>query len=221
MKPEFLHVIGNRFLIKHEEMKVSSINPRTQSLPDLLDHKDRVIELGKLVSQLPLANYTLLRALTAHLICVVQHADVNKMNIWNINMVFSLTLDIPATIIRLFMSEFEYIFWTTEDGNVAPRMMEDDGQGDKQEEAENSNKQGIKEEGGAAKDKQDTPSTPLPGKFMRNPTLRRLKEEEGGRSNRNSVHYVESAPHAVVDMEKHPDGKKCLVNCSRDAYIYL
>ncbi|CEP10154.1 hypothetical protein [Parasitella parasitica] len=93
---------------------------------DLLDRKDRVNELGRLVSLLPLSNYTLLRALTAHLIRVVQHSDINKMTMRNVSIVFSPTLGIPATIFNLFMSEFEYIFWTTEDGDAAPRMIEDE-----------------------------------------------------------------------------------------------
>ncbi|CAO3619582.1 unnamed protein product [Cunninghamella echinulata] len=93
---------------------------------DLLDRKDRVNELGRLVSLLPIANYTLLRALTAHLIQVVQHSDINKMTMRNVSIVFSPTLGIPGTIFNLLMSEFDYIFWTTEDGDAAPRMILDD-----------------------------------------------------------------------------------------------
>ncbi|RCH81982.1 hypothetical protein CU098_004174, partial [Rhizopus stolonifer] len=120
---------------------------------DLLDRKDRVNELGRLVSLLPLANYTLLRALTAHLIRVVQHSDVNKMTMRNVSIVFSPTLGIPATIFNLFMSEFEYIFWITKDGDAAPQH---------------------------------------------------------GRSNRNSVNYMDGAPNAIVDLEKHMDGPPVL-----------
>ncbi|KAI8091463.1 uncharacterized protein B0P05DRAFT_527663 [Gilbertella persicaria] len=147
---------------------------------DLLDRKDRVNELGRLVSLLPLANYTLLRALTAHLIRVVQHSDVNKMTMRNVSIVFSPTLGIPATIFNLFMSEFEYIFWITKDGDAAPRMIEDDND-DKEEEEESA-----------------------PG-LSRSTTLR-LREEHG-RSNRNSVNYMDGAPNAIVDLEKHMDGK--------------
>jgi hypothetical protein len=77
----------------------------------------------------------------------------------NVSIVFSPTLGIPATIFHLFLSEFEYIFWTTEDGNAAPRRIED--------EKRNS----------------------------------RLKEEQDGRNNRNSVNYMDGAPHAIVDLE--------------------
>jgi hypothetical protein len=87
---------------------------------DLLDHKDRVNELGRLVSLLPITNYTLLRALTAHLIKVIQHSDVNKMTMRNVSIVFSPTLGIPGTIFNLLVSEFDYIFWTNDHGTTDP-----------------------------------------------------------------------------------------------------
>lgn len=126
----------------------------------MLDRRDRINELGRLVSLLPLANYTLLRALTAHLIRVVQHSDINKMTMRNVSIVFSPTLGIPATVFNLFMSEFEYIFWTTKDGEAAPRKLDE-----------------------------------------------RVKEEHG-RSNRNSVNYMDGAPHTIVDLEKNMEGKQ-------------
>jgi hypothetical protein len=146
---------------------------------DLLDRKDRVNELGRLVSLLPLANYTLLRALTAHLIRVVKHSDVNKMTMRNVSIVFSPTLGIPATIFNLFMSEFEYIFWTTENGDAAPRMIED---------------------------KEESVAVPPATGLSRKTTLRLVREEHG-RSNRNSVNYMDGAPNAIVDLEKNMDGE--------------
>ncbi|KAI9248135.1 hypothetical protein EDC94DRAFT_625220 [Helicostylum pulchrum] len=174
---------------------------------DLLDRKDRVNELGRLVSVLPLPNYTLLRALTAHLIRVVQHSDINKMTMRNVSIVFSPTLGIPATIFNLFMSEFEYIFWTTEDGDAAPRMIPDEPEEVtivvvEEEEAaaaapvvENSSEEEMVQEQQA----------PL---LSRRTTLR-LREEHG-RSNRNSVNYMDGAPNAIVDLEKNMDGPPVL-----------
>ncbi|KAI8976777.1 hypothetical protein BDB01DRAFT_844401 [Pilobolus umbonatus] len=152
---------------------------------DLLDRKDRVNELGRLVSLLPLANYTLLRALTAHLIRVVQHSDINKMTMRNVSIVFSPTLGIPATIFNLFMSEFEYIFWTTKNGDAAPRMLEDE-----------------------SEEEEEPEIAPLQEGLNRKTTLR-LREEHG-RSNRNSVNYMDGAPHAIVDLEKNMDGPPVL-----------
>lgn len=159
--------------------------------------------MGRLVSVLPLPNYTLLRALTAHLIRVVQHSDINKMTMRNVSIVFSPTLGIPATIFNLFMSEFEYIFWTTEDGDAAPRMIPDEPEEVtivvvEEEEAaaaapvvENSSEEEMVQEQQA----------PL---LSRRTTLR-LREEHG-RSNRNSVNYMDGAPNAIVDLEKNMDG---------------
>lgn len=180
---------------------------------DLLDRKDRVNELGRLVSLLPIANYTLLRALTAHLIQVVQHSDVNKMTMRNVSIVFSPTLGIPGTIFNLLMSEFDYIFWTTEDGDAAPRMILDD------ENTVYETPTKVMEDDPPAIVAYDQPCPPTTlvtaataeeelecasateppsNKLGRKPTLQ-LKD---GRSNRNSVNYREAAPNTIVELEK-------------------
>jgi hypothetical protein len=75
--------------------------------------------LTRLVASLPEANYTLLRALTAHLIEIVDNADVNKMTARNVGIVFSPTLGIPAGVFALLMSDFDQIFHT-HDGRIMP-----------------------------------------------------------------------------------------------------
>jgi RalA-binding protein 1 len=77
---------------------------------DLTDTQERVNELAQLISQLPLPNYSLLRALTAHLILIVQNASVNKMTMRNVGIVFSPTLGIPAGVFSLMLSEFNRVF---------------------------------------------------------------------------------------------------------------
>jgi len=69
-----------------------------------------VTELSQLVASLPIANYSLLRALNAHLINIVQNNAVNKMNIRNMGIVFSPTLQIPAGIFSLMLSDFKQVF---------------------------------------------------------------------------------------------------------------
>ncbi|KAI8988323.1 hypothetical protein BDF20DRAFT_855141 [Mycotypha africana] len=201
---------------------------------DLLDREDRVNELGRLVSLLPLANYTLLRALTAHLIRVVQHSDINKMTMRNVSIVFSPTLGIPPTIFNLFISEFDYIFWTTKNGDAAPRkMMKEEG---KEEQAVTEEVDESKSEKGQVGEavanstyrvsqeertdgktinydasqvtvEQISNDPPLQssGPGLGRKTTLRLREEHG-RSNRNSVTYMDGAPVAIVDLEKHQDG---------------
>lgn len=86
------------------------LQPHFLSVVDLMDPKERVNELAHLVSQLPVANYSLLRAMTAHLILIVQNATVNKMTMRNIGIVFSPTLGIPAGILSLMLGEFDPVF---------------------------------------------------------------------------------------------------------------
>ncbi|KAF9927449.1 hypothetical protein FBU30_003248 [Linnemannia zychae] len=86
---------------------------------ELANRTDRVEELTRLVSILPEANYTLLRALTAHLIEIVDNADINKMTARNVGIVFSPTLGIPAGVFALLMSDFDQIFHT-HDGRIMP-----------------------------------------------------------------------------------------------------
>lgn len=84
------------------------------SMVEIKDKQSKIQELGLLVSILPLANYTLLRTLIAHLIHIVHNADSNKMTLRNVGIVFAPTLSIPSGIFTLLMSEFEYIFYTNE-----------------------------------------------------------------------------------------------------------
>ncbi|KAK3813432.1 MAG: RhoGAP-domain-containing protein [Benniella sp.] len=86
---------------------------------ELTNRSDRVGELTRLVASLPEANYTILRALTAHLIEIVDNSDVNKMTARNVGIVFSPTLGISAGVFALLMSDFDQIFHTN-DGRIMP-----------------------------------------------------------------------------------------------------
>ncbi|TFK18453.1 RhoGAP-domain-containing protein [Coprinopsis marcescibilis] len=77
---------------------------------DLMDAQERIKELSQLIAALPIANYTLLRALTAHLILIVQNSHVNKMTMRNVGIVFSPTLGIPAGVFSLMLAEFNRVF---------------------------------------------------------------------------------------------------------------
>ncbi|KAI9230342.1 MAG: hypothetical protein DHS80DRAFT_28955 [Piptocephalis tieghemiana] len=88
--------------------------------------RERVNELGRLVSELPLPNYTLLRALISHLLRVVSNSSVNKMTASNVGIVFSPTLNLPAGLFHLLMAEFDYVFFVTDDGTAAPVMLDSD-----------------------------------------------------------------------------------------------
>ncbi|BEJ12622.1 hypothetical protein CspHIS471_0210820 [Cutaneotrichosporon sp. HIS471] len=77
---------------------------------DLVDPSARVVELSRLVSELPPANYALLRAFTAHLILIVRNSAINKMTLRNIGIVFSPSLGIPAGIFYELVSRYGAIF---------------------------------------------------------------------------------------------------------------
>ncbi|WVQ69491.1 uncharacterized protein L199_007710 [Kwoniella botswanensis] len=86
------------------------LHARFLAVMDLIDSSARVVELSRLVSELPPPNYALLRALTAHLILIVRNATLNKMTLRNIGIVFSPTLGIPAGIFSELVSNFSAIF---------------------------------------------------------------------------------------------------------------
>jgi RalA-binding protein 1 len=79
-------------------------------LLDFVDPQERITELSQLIAALPIANYSLLRALTAHLILIVQNSHVNKMTMRNVGIVFSPTLGIPAGVFSLMLGEFKRVF---------------------------------------------------------------------------------------------------------------
>lgn len=90
-----------------------------------MDPQERIQELTQLIAALPIANYSLLRALTAHLISVVQNHNVNKMTIRNVGIVFSPTLGIPAGVFSLMLGEFQRVF-NTDDAQEDEDTPEDD-----------------------------------------------------------------------------------------------
>ncbi|KAL8939755.1 MAG: hypothetical protein Q9211_002591, partial [Gyalolechia sp. 1 TL-2023] len=76
-----------------------------------LDSRPRKIAAYNiLVHRLPKANWTLIRALSAFLINIVNSSDVNKMSVRNVGIVFSPTLNIPAPVFSMFLTEFDAIF---------------------------------------------------------------------------------------------------------------
>lgn len=76
-----------------------------------LDSKPKKIAAyNMLVHRLPKANWTLIRALSAFLIGIVNNSEVNKMSVRNVGIVFSPTLNIPAPVFSMFLTEFDAIF---------------------------------------------------------------------------------------------------------------
>jgi RalA-binding protein 1 len=76
-----------------------------------LDEKSKkIVAFNFLVHRLPRVNLALLRALSQYLIEIVNNADKNKMNVRNMGIVFSPTLNIPAPVFAMFLTDFDAIF---------------------------------------------------------------------------------------------------------------
>lgn len=62
----------------------------------------------------------LIRALSAFLIGIINNSDVNKMSIRNVGIVFAPTLNIPAPVFAMFLTDFDSIFTDEQDESTAP-----------------------------------------------------------------------------------------------------
>ncbi|KAL7629127.1 Rho GTPase activating protein [Parahypoxylon ruwenzoriense] len=77
---------------------------------EMSNQQEKISSLSGLVRQLPLANETLLKYLIAFLIKIINHADMNKMTVRNVGIVFSPTLNIPAPVFALLLQNYEGVF---------------------------------------------------------------------------------------------------------------
>ncbi|KAJ4003346.1 Rho GTPase activating protein [Fusarium irregulare] len=77
---------------------------------EITDHAEKMSALGELVQRLPQANATLLKYLIGFLIKIINNADMNKMTVRNVGIVFSPTLNIPAPVFAMFLQNYEGIF---------------------------------------------------------------------------------------------------------------
>ncbi|KAL1959242.1 hypothetical protein VTO42DRAFT_2429 [Malbranchea cinnamomea] len=77
---------------------------------DLKEKEQKIAAFHSLVHQLPTPNLTLLKALSQFLLIIVNNADVNKMTVRNVGIVFAPTLNIPAPVFSMFLTEYDLIF---------------------------------------------------------------------------------------------------------------
>ncbi|KAJ5894410.1 hypothetical protein N7495_006101, partial [Penicillium taxi] len=80
---------------------------------ELDDREKKVAAFNSLVHCLPQPNLSLLRALSLFLIEIVNNSDVNKMTVRNVGIVFAPTLNIPAPVFSMFLTDFDSIFGDT------------------------------------------------------------------------------------------------------------
>lgn len=72
--------------------------------------------------RLPRPNLALLRALSQFLIEIVNNSDVNKMTVRNVGIVFAPTLNIPAPVFSMFLTDYDSIFGDTDSSFARPAM---------------------------------------------------------------------------------------------------
>lgn len=126
---EFLRVLG-----KHVVQKLDSkchANGTSLSLSlffaELDEREKKIAAFNFLVHRLPKPNLTLLRALSQFLIEIVNNSAVNKMTVRNVGIVFAPTLNIPAPVFSMFLTDYDSIFdQSPEFGGSAMESVVDD-----------------------------------------------------------------------------------------------
>ncbi|KAL8788847.1 MAG: hypothetical protein Q9195_007110 [Heterodermia aff. obscurata] len=85
---------------------------------ELDDKPKKIAAYNNLVHRLPKPNWALLRALSAFLIGIVNNSSINKMSVRNVGIVFSPTLNIPAPVFAMFLTEFDAVFGDHDEAEV-------------------------------------------------------------------------------------------------------
>ncbi|KAL1965598.1 hypothetical protein VTN77DRAFT_5275 [Rasamsonia byssochlamydoides] len=92
---------------------------------DLDDKEKKIAAFNSLVYRLPKPNLALLRALVQFLIEIVNNSDVNKMTVRNVGIVFAPTLNIPAPVFSMFLTDFDAIFGNPPDSTKTVELSVD------------------------------------------------------------------------------------------------
>ncbi|KAJ5774638.1 hypothetical protein N7457_009534 [Penicillium paradoxum] len=87
---------------------------------ELDDRHKKVVAFNSLVHKLPSPNLSLLRALSQFLIEIVNNCDVNKMTVRNVGIVFAPTLNIPAPVFSMFLTDYDSIFGDADPSSNKP-----------------------------------------------------------------------------------------------------
>ncbi|KAF2178520.1 hypothetical protein K469DRAFT_328497 [Zopfia rhizophila CBS 207.26] len=87
---------------------------------DLDEREKKIQTFNVLVHKLPRVNCELLQAISSFLIEIIDNADVNKMTVRNVGIVFAPTLNIPAPLISMFLTDYHDIFGEALDETNSP-----------------------------------------------------------------------------------------------------
>ncbi|EED20360.1 Rho GTPase activator (Bem3), putative [Talaromyces stipitatus ATCC 10500] len=109
-----VHAVASLFKQYLRELPTTVLTLELQSefrrVPELDDHDRKIAALNALVHMLPKPNLTLLMAISQYLITIINNSDVNKMTVRNVGIVFAPTLNMPAPVFSLFLTEYDSIF---------------------------------------------------------------------------------------------------------------
>lgn len=109
-----VHAIAGLLKLYLRELPASILTRELQlDFLDIIEMPEglaRMVTVRTLVHSLPRENFELLKILSRHLAVIVSNADINKMTLRNVGIVFSPTLNIPAGIFSLFIAEYDAIF---------------------------------------------------------------------------------------------------------------
>ena len=125
-----IHAVGSLLKLFLRELPTSILTPELHleflQTTELTDRQEKIAALAQLALRLPQVNATLLQYLIAFLIKVINNSDVNKMNIRNVGIVFSPTLNIPAPVFAMFLQNYEAIFGIDPDDYELPSPISED-----------------------------------------------------------------------------------------------
>ncbi|KAK7743430.1 Rho GTPase activating protein [Diatrype stigma] len=80
------------------------------TVTEMTNKAEKLAAVAELVERMPQANATLLKYLLAFLIRIINNADMNKMTVRNVGIVFSPTLNIPAPVFALLLQNYQAVF---------------------------------------------------------------------------------------------------------------
>ncbi|KAK9470518.1 uncharacterized protein V1510DRAFT_422937 [Dipodascopsis tothii] len=108
-----VHAVAGLLKLYLRELPSNVLANQTAFFNKALEISDRPTKLKELhagVRLLPHDNFSLLKALSRYLINIVEKSEKNKMNLRNVGIVFSPTLNISVELVTLFIKEYIAIF---------------------------------------------------------------------------------------------------------------
>lgn len=100
----------------------SYLAPEFREAVDIEDPTTKLLKLKSLVQELPRENRDLLCVLCSLLTEIISNAEINKMTLRNVGIVFAPTLNISAHVLIHFLTDFDAIFGDEDDLELATEV---------------------------------------------------------------------------------------------------